>query len=73
MGMNAAFEHIGSAIRNVIVVIICLYILLIVFIYLFQSRLIYFPKRELVMSPENVGIAYENIYFETKDGGKVHG
>lgn len=42
-------------------------------LYLFQSRLIYFPDRYLAATPQAVGLPYENIGFQTSDGVDLHG
>ena len=34
---------------------------------------IYFPMKEVHVTPETVGLAYEEIYFTTSDNKKIHG
>ncbi|MCD6413044.1 MAG: alpha/beta hydrolase [Elusimicrobia bacterium] len=41
--------------------------------YFFQKGLIYDPSRRFVKNPENVGLNYEDVYFETSDGIKLNG
>ncbi len=40
---------------------------------LFQDRLVFFPERALVTVPEQVGLSYRDVYFETADGMRLHG
>lgn len=47
-----------------------------VFIYLVQTRVIFFPGmpgRQLAMSPRDVNLAYEDVYAKTEDGETLHG
>ncbi len=41
--------------------------------YFFQERLLYHPTRNLVASPSNVGLHFEDVHFTTADGEKLHG
>ena len=40
---------------------------------LLDRHFIYFPERELVGTPADVGLEYEDILFEAADGVKLHG
>jgi hypothetical protein len=42
-------------------------------LYFFQDRLIYFPDKEIAATPEAVGIAFEDVEFETADGLTLRG
>ena len=42
-------------------------------IFAFQSRLIYVPHRDLVATPEQVGLSYQDVNLTTADGVKIHG
>lgn len=47
-----------------------------VYVYYVQSGLIYFPNmpgRDLVATPENIGLAYQDIEFVTEDDVSLHG
>lgn len=37
-----------------------------------ESGLIYFPSRDVLFTPENVHLEYEDIFMQTKDGVRVH-
>ena len=44
-------------------------------IYIFQSRLVFYPGtgREIIATPSQVGLPYEDIYLTTSDGISLHG
>jgi len=44
-----------------------------VVLYAFQSRLIYYPHRDLVATPEVAGLSYEDVNLTTEDGVNIHG
>ncbi len=57
-------------------VVVAGYGLIIVVVYLMQSRMLYLPNvsgRELVMTPSDVGMDYEDVSIETADGVTLHG
>lgn len=41
--------------------------------YLAQERLIYFPSKALMGSPEQIGLAYESVWIRTEDQVRIHG
>jgi fermentation-respiration switch protein FrsA (DUF1100 family) len=49
------------------------YTLLLALAYAFQSRLLYFPQREIVATPAAVGLAYEDVRLRTSDGVEIAG
>ena len=58
---------------NFILVLFGIYILITVILYLFQSFLIYFPDKRLLLLPNQAGMTYEDINFTTQDGIYLHG
>jgi fermentation-respiration switch protein FrsA (DUF1100 family) len=49
-----------------------LYILVGLFLFLFQSRLIYFPRREMGMTPADAGLPFEDLTIPTADGLRLN-
>ena len=52
------------------------YAALSIYVYFMQAGLIYFPNmpgRNLVATPENIDLTYQNIEFVTEDNIKLHG
>ena len=44
-------------------------------VYFFQSHLVFFPQtgREIIATPAQVGLPYEDIHLQTSDGISLHG
>lgn len=42
-------------------------------LYVFQPRFVYFPSRDLDVSPEDIGLEYESVHFTTTDDIRLHG
>lgn len=49
------------------------YVFLLAATFLLQPRLVYFPITQLEMTPSQVGLPYEDVNFETRDGLRLHG
>ena len=49
------------------------YLLLVVWVYFFQSSLLYFPTRDEFTTPERAGLDFEEHYFTTQDQLVLHG
>jgi hypothetical protein len=57
-------------------ILLALYIALLLILVITQHRMVYYPNlpsRELVTTPEQLGLDYENIHFATEDGQQLHG
>ncbi len=46
---------------------------LLALLYFGQSRMVYFPQRDIAATPASVGLPYEDISFNAGDGVKLHG
>lgn len=55
------------------IVVGSLYVIVLTGAYLFQGNLLFIPGREIIATPESVGLSYRDHYFETTDGVKLHG
>ncbi len=49
------------------------YIILAGFLFIFQSRYVYYPERVLLADPGSIGLEFETVRFETADGVKLLG
>jgi fermentation-respiration switch protein FrsA (DUF1100 family) len=58
-----------TVLRVVIIAYVCLTLLM----WAFQSRLVYFPSREIYATPDAEGMDYEAVVFEASDGVKLSG
>ena len=55
---------------------VCLYAVMVAFVYYRQSSLIYYPNmpgRNLVATPEHIGLKYQDVQFVTGDNISLHG
>lgn len=63
-------------ILKLVIIIIGAYVALCIYVYYIQSSLIYYPDmpgRNLVSTPENIGLAYQDVEIITADNIKLHG
>ncbi len=55
----------------------CILVLVLVLVYIalrwFERNSIWIPRRELVSTPDSVGLTYQDVTFETSDGVKLTG
>ncbi len=49
------------------------YILLCLILYLLQSRLVFFPDKQLAITPAALDLPYQNVTFQTSDAVVLHG
>lgn len=47
---------------------------IVLFVYLFQARLLYFPQvaREVTLTPERIGLAYEDVWLSSAPDVDIH-
>lgn len=71
--MNIIGHSFWFYIKTLIYTAAGIYICLVVLLYLFQSRFIYFPDKNISLKPDVIGLKYEDITFGTPDNLKLHG
>lgn len=49
------------------------YMLILLLMYLLQSKLTYHPQKELIATPQSIGLSYQEANFHTEDNLKLHG
>ncbi len=59
-------------VKNIIYLLIAVIFVLLYFRYI-ERRTIYFPMKDIEITPDAVGLKYEDVYFETLDGIKLNG
>lgn len=59
---------------NLAITVVFFYLVLVLLVYWGQSRLVYFPEigREIVTTPDQIGLAYESIEISTTDHQTLH-
>ncbi len=58
---------------SILLTILAGYLLLCGAVFIFQSRLVYFPDKQIPFTPAAVGLSYDDIRFRTSDGIVLHG
>lgn len=58
---------------SVLFILVSVWLGLCLLLYLFQDRYVFYPARDLAATPEAIGLAYEDVRFETGDGVRLHG
>jgi len=58
---------------SVLLTIFAGYLLICLLAYVLQSRLVFFPDRNVSLTPAAVNLDYEDIRFQTQDGIGLHG
>ena len=53
--------------------VVCLYVLILALIMIFQNHLIYMPRRRISQTPGSVGLAYRDVRFRAADGMELSG
>ncbi len=73
---NAARPSVWRRVRRVLIrwalILTGLYFVLSLFLYLFQSRLVYIPYRRLEGTPGGCGMPFEDVMLQASDGVKIH-
>lgn len=60
-------------VASTLFVFVAVYLGIMVLVWAFQSRLLYFPARGLVGTPAAMGMAYTDVRFQASDGVRLHG
>ncbi len=58
--------------KFLIISVSCAWIGISLFVYFYQSRLIFFPRQELTATPTDQGLAYVDVAIPTTDGEVLH-
>jgi fermentation-respiration switch protein FrsA (DUF1100 family) len=58
---------------SIISIAVLVYIGLLVIVFVAQPYFIYFPQKEFFETPDETGLSYEDVTFETADGVKLSG
>ena len=58
---------------SIIFIVVAVWLSLAILIYLFQARFVFFPSQELLYSPKDMGMEFEDVYLNTRDNLSIHG
>lgn len=56
-----------------VVIVVGFYLLLALALFLFQSRMIFIPITDLMITPGQAGLDYEDVVIPVSDGAAIHG
>ncbi len=71
--LRARKGKIMSIWLSILFVVVVAYSILALSLYFMQPKFLYSPVREVPYNPGDLGLAFENVVFETKDGLKLTG
>ncbi len=57
--------------KNIIYIIIAV-VFVLGYIRYFEYKSLYFPMKEIEITPSDVGLSYEDVYFQAEDGVKIN-
>jgi hypothetical protein len=60
-------------IMNIVLILLVFYLAFLVTIYFMQDRMLYYPDREVLQTPEDIGLEYEEVSLKTKDNVTISG
>jgi len=58
--------------RDLVVVVVGVYVVLCVALYLLQSRLVYYPSRDIDTTPGQLHLPFEEVFLTASDGVRIH-
>lgn len=70
---SAIMENMKYLIARAFLVLILVTLLVSGWMLVFEEQYIYYPSKEMVHTPETVGLKYQDIYLTTEDGITLHG
>ncbi len=62
-----------KALLSFLLLALCIYGAFVWAAWKYQHRLVYFPDNTLYASPQQIGLPFEDVYFQTEDGINLHG
>jgi len=71
--VNIFGNTVIDTVLTAVIVLAGLYILLVAALFIFQSRLLFFPGHDISFTPADIGLEYEDITFKTSDGLCLNG
>ena len=57
---------------GLVAVIVGLFAACAAYLYFFQEKVVFVPSREIVLTPDEVGLAWEDVYLEVEPGVKIN-
>jgi fermentation-respiration switch protein FrsA (DUF1100 family) len=60
-------------IMNVVLILLVFYLAFLITIYFMQDRMLYFPDREVILTPNDIGLEYDEVSIRTEDNVTIAG
>ena len=54
-------------------ILLLFYVAITALLYVFQSKFIYFPSRQVLVTPASIGLAFDEVRLQTEDGVSIAG
>lgn len=55
-----------------IVFISILFLFIVIYLYFSQHKMVFFPGKKLIMTPDEIGLQYEDLYIQSGDKDKIN-
>ncbi len=56
-----------------VIVLVGVYLCICLYLYFFQNRFLFYPTNDIAVTPDHVGLAFTDQFFELPNGEKIHG
>jgi hypothetical protein len=66
-------NKISKLLLRIFIILVAAYLGILGLVYLGQGMMIYFPDDEITGTPDDIGLAYEDVVFTTTDGVRITG
>lgn len=66
-------EHFIVTIKKPLIFALKIYLIFLLFLYIFQSYLVFIPFKDMQSTPDKIGLEYEPINFKSSDGTHLFG
>jgi len=63
----------ATSIGTILLLVLFAYSFILLLLYLFQAKLVYFPDKNIYVTPREIGLSFKDYYFKTADGYQLHG
>lgn len=70
-GTGRLRRALGTRARRMLIVVVGTYLCVLMLVSMFQSRLIYFPSRVIAARPTDLGLPFEEVRLNTRDGVRI--
>ncbi len=73
IGEDSLKRKIINNIKIVLITLLVVVLIIKTLVFLGEEKNLYIPNSIITLTPQNIGIKYEDLYFKTKDGQSLNG